>query len=188
MSRQHPALRPRRPRRIQETITAAIVLVIGGLAAAIGIDRLATGTPLTAVTRGLRWLSGLSWSGAVMLAESSVAAALGIVLLVCAIVPGKRKATAMTISGSAEPPPADSEAAIPHRALGQMIAARAENLNGIGRIRVQASERTVQIHASTPTRYVEQVRDDLRDNVGETLSSMGIPRRPKVKVQVTQST
>jgi hypothetical protein len=184
MSRRHPALRPRRPRRIPATITAAIVLVIGGLSAAIGIDRLGTGTPLTAATRGLNWLAGLSWSGPVMLAASSVAVVLGVVLVVCAIVPGKRKATGLPISVSADPAPADSEAAIPHRALGQLIAARAQSLNGIDRVRVDATEHRVRVRANTPTRYVQQVSDDLQHNVADTLSSMGIRRQPRIKVQV----
>jgi hypothetical protein len=165
---------------------AAVLLVIAGLSAVAGIDRLATGHPPTAAIRVLQSVSGLSWSDTAAVAASSVAVVLGIVLLVCGIVPGKRKAAALPVSGDAEPAPATAEAAIPHKALAHLVAVQAKTLNGIDRIHVKANAHTVRVQASTPTRYVHQVSDDLRHNVAETLTSMGIRRPPKVRVQVDQ--
>lgn len=187
MSRRPPPLRPRPARRTPATITAALLLAAGGLAAAAGIARLATGQPPRPAIRLLRSVSTLSWSDATMIIASGIAAALGIVLLVCAIVPGKRDAADLLVPQGGEPAPATVEAAIGHKTLTHMVAARAQTLNGIDRIRVHGNTRVLQVHATTPTRYVDQVRQDLADTVAQTLTSTGIQRPPKTRLHVRQT-
>lgn len=72
------------------------------------------------------------------------------------------------------------------RAVERLVAARARLVDGVDRVSVAARERVVRVHASTPTRYTSDVREQLRRNVEDTLTATEFRRLPRTRITVEQ--
>lgn len=179
----------RRPRRvIPATLLALAVLAACVLVAVCVIQDLAGQAPVIAFAAIGRRASALRLDGTVMTGAGGAAAGLGLLLLCCALLPGRAETLPLAAAGEhggREAPPATLPAAGVSRAgLRTAIAAALADVDGITRVRVRVGARRVTVRGRTELDGAETVRADARQQTEWQLGRAGLARQPAVRVVV----
>ena len=171
-----------RPRRTMPGVLVAAVLAAAGILGAIQAASAALGHPLWKVPH--RDFAGpvqstTHWSSTGPLAGAAVAAFIGLVLILIAVIPGRPRAIALA-SGD------DSVViGVPRRSLRRSLAWLAEEVPGIDSARVRAGRRSVTVRATTRLRDPAGLRDSVQAAVQDRLAALDPlwPLRVKVRLR-----
>jgi hypothetical protein len=173
---------PRIPRRRRVLPAVVVAVVLGGLGATVATDVVAVQTenrsliwPFLRIARDLRTAH---WSQTPVVVTAAVGAAVGLLLVLLAVVPGRRKIVAVE-SGSA-----DVVVGIPARSVRRALTSAARNVDGVGRAEVDYGRRRATVAVTSPLRDPGPLADDVRDALRARLRQFALQRPPEIRVRV----
>jgi len=172
-----------RPRRTVPGVLVAAVLAAAGILGVIWAASAALGHPLWKVPH--RDFAGplqstTHWSSTGTLAVAAVAAFIGLVLVLIAVIPGRPRAIALA-SGD------DSVVVgVPRRSLRRSLAWLAGDVPGIDSAKVRAGRRSVKVRATTRLRDTAGLRDSVQAAVEGRLAALDPLWPLRVKVRLRQ--
>lgn len=175
-----PADRAFRPRRaFPAAVTAAVLGTVAALIAAEVIAALTGGSAgLLPVTWAARFGRGTSWDAPIPLAVASAIMALGLLLLLLALLPGRPRAIGLRCDDP------DAVMGITPRGLRRHVARAAESVDGVSRARVRAGRRHVRVRASSPLHDIGGLDEQVRRTVTERIEELAPLRPPRLRVTV----
>jgi hypothetical protein len=187
----------RRPRRtLPAFLVALVLLALGALAATSAIQTLLGQTPVVSLDAVPSALSGVAWQSPIVLIVAGVAALVGLVLLLAAILPGPSHVLPLS-SGPATTGDADQwgpwsgggvEAAGWHRNdLAQRLRRRAQTVEGVTGATAKVRGRRAKVVAKTHRGSTDELRQAVESVLSTDLDSLGFARRPRLRVSVSST-
>ena len=181
-----------RPSRAVPSIIAGLLLLATGVALVwLAITRLVNGT-WPALLQGPRdWLAVLVWNDPAVRQIGIAAVVAGVILLLCAIIPGGFNA--LTIDDSASgpggeaPPVKERETVMTRRAVAHLAKARCLQVDGVGSAAATASTRRVHLTVETSLHEPGDLRARITDTVRAGLEEAGLSPVPQVTATVRAS-
>ncbi|MFG1810224.1 DUF6286 domain-containing protein [Streptomyces sp. NPDC049040] len=175
----HKARRFWSGRRVPAALCAAVLLGLSGLflydIASVRADR-----------KAMQWRISLAHQLATrhlddvwIILGASVAAALGLWLLVLALTPGERQVLPMARSGTA-----GVRAGLDRRAAELVLRDRAMEVSGVRWAKVDVGRRKIKARATSHFRELEEVRGDLTAALGEAVRQLGLARSPQLSIRL----
>lgn len=162
---------------------ALVILAIGVVLTWAGIHKLSTGQWWPQVSSAADSASSAAWDSPWGWAAAAVAAIVGIILLLCAFLPGGFNAAALEQQhegdGHSRGP---IEAVVNNRGLATLASAAAAQVDGVAGVKSTATPKNVAVRITTPLRSTEELQNQVRAVVEERLASAGLDRLPKVRV------
>lgn len=160
-------------------IVGAVIMVVAGVAAAEVISAL-VGSPLRILPfdRAADYAGSARWNDPAVQIASGVLAAIGLVLLALALIPGR---------GGYLPLQTDDPALVvglSKPGLRRALAAAARDVDGVRGARVVVGRRRVKVRAETHLRSAEGMREAVHTAVQERLAELAPVRTLKVRTQV----
>ncbi|MDD7939126.1 DUF6286 domain-containing protein [Actinomycetospora lutea] len=173
----------RRSRRtLPAALTALVLLAAGALVATSAIQVLLGRTPLLPVDTVTDVLGRTTWQAPAVLVAAGVAAALGLVLIVAGLWPGRTHVLPLL----ADPAVPELVAAGWHRHdLAARLRHRALGVEGVERATARVRRRSVRVAARTHRSSTPGLREAVATAVGTDLDTLGLARRPRLRVTVT---
>ncbi|MFD8493018.1 DUF6286 domain-containing protein [Amycolatopsis sp. NPDC059657] len=165
----------RRSRRsLPATLTALVLLALCALVAIVSIQLIVGERPWV----DYRVVTRVRWNELVPAIAGGVAAALGLVLLLAAVVPGRL--TVFPLRG--EESGIDSGAS--RRSYRSTLRATASGVDGVRSAKLKVGRRQVAAVVSTERTVVDGLADAVRSALDHRLEQIGPVERPTVKVRV----
>lgn len=170
----------RRPRRsLPATLLALVLLAAAVLVALSCIQLLRHQAPLIPFAALAAFGASLRWNAPITLLAGAVAAALGLLLLAAALLPGKP--TVLPLAGRDD----HTSAGVSRRSLGRDLTTTAAGVEGISfatiRVRRARIVATVRSDAADTSGVSEQVRSRL----DQRLTDIALDRRPRLRIRVS---
>lgn len=178
-----------RPSRAVPSIIAGILLLAAGVALVwLTINRLINGT-WPDLLRGPRaWLAVLVWSDPAVSQIGIGAIVAGVILLLCAIIPGGFNALTIDDSGSGAgggaPPVQEQETVMTRRAVAHLAKARCLQIDGVGSAAATATTRRVHLNVETSLHEPGDLRTRITEAVRARLEETGLSPVPQVTATV----
>lgn len=176
-------LRRRPSRTVPATIVAVVLLALGVLMALAAVARLIHGTWPRAVTGPAGAASGYTWGTATVIVAGSVAALLGLILVIAALKPGGYRTAELQIA-DADTTVGDTDYVISTRALARLAAAKADQVDGVDKVAASASGRRVHVRVTTTSEQATQIRERVLAAVTDALIATGVQPLPRVTTVV----
>ncbi|MFB0616280.1 DUF6286 domain-containing protein [Streptomyces sp. AGS-58] len=174
--------RPWSARRIPAALVASVILVAAA-AALIDVIAVRVGRPAAAWRRHLAdELATRSVDDVWMLAGASVAAALGVWLIVLALTPGLRHWLPL------RSPVPGVRASLDRDGAAELLRDAALRVPGVARARIRVRRHRVRARADVGFRDLRQVKDDLTAALGEERDRLALARPPRIVVRVRRRT
>ncbi len=178
-----------RPSRAVPALIAGILLLAAGIALVwLTITWLVNGTWPTLLQGPLDWLSTLAWNDPAVWQIGIAAIVAGVVLLLCAIIPGAFNALTIDDSGGGagdEAPPAqEQETVMTRRAVAHLAKARCLQIDGVGSAAATATTRRVHLSVKTSLHEPGDLRTRITDAVRARLEETGLSPVPQVTASV----
>ena len=178
-----------RPSRAVPALIAGTLLLAAGVALVwLSITRLVSGSWPTVLQGPLDWLAALAWNDPAVWQIGAAAVVAGVILLLCAIIPGQY--SALTIDDSAtgvgtEPPPVqEQETVMTRRAVAHLAKARCVQIDGVGSASATATTRRVHVNVTTFLHEPGDLRARITDAVRARLEETGLSPVPEVTATV----
>ncbi|MEJ2889531.1 DUF6286 domain-containing protein [Actinomycetospora aeridis] len=173
----------RRSRRtLPATLVALVLLAAGALVATSAVQVLLGRTPLLAVDAVTEALARTTWQAPAVLVAAGVAAALGLVLLVAALWPGRTHVLPLV----ADPALPEIVAGGWHRHdLAARLRRRALAVEGVEGATARVRRRRVRVTTRTHRAATGALREAVATAVRADLDTLGLARRPRLRVTVT---
>ncbi|MFI9450104.1 DUF6286 domain-containing protein [Amycolatopsis sp. NPDC052450] len=166
----------RRPRRgIPATLTASVLLAACVLVAVVAIQLLLGETPWIRYDTVAGTLNDLRWSDVVTAVIGGVAALLGLILVLAAVVPGRL--TVLPLRG-------DPDSGASHRSYRSTLRTAAATVDGVSSATVKLKPRKVSAKVSTGRATTEGLAEAVRGAIAQRLDQIDPALRPTVKVKV----
>ena len=175
----------RRPSRAVPAMIVGVLL----LAAAVALfwlssARIRDGT-WSSVLQGFRdWLTALTWNSSGVWAVGAAAIVAGLIMVLCAIVPGRFNALTMRNAGSADAAGNDRETVMTCRAVAHLARAHCARLDGVSSASATATDKRVHLRVRTPLRDPGDLRNRVIEEVRDRLKSTGLDPLPHVSATV----
>ncbi|MDT0301579.1 DUF6286 domain-containing protein [Streptomonospora wellingtoniae] len=168
-----------RPRRSWPAlIVGALVLGVAALAAVEVASALAGAPMRTSVTSAAgEYAATAQWSDPVVQTASAVAAAIGLVLIAVALLPGRGRFTALR---TADP---ELVVGLSRSGLKRTLASAAQEVGGVRAARVAVGRRRVRVRVRTDLREAPELRGEVAAAVGRRLAEL----EPVTPFKVTAS-
>lgn len=191
MSRNDPRstrLRHRPSRAIPALIMGLLLLAAGAVLVWLSINRLVNGSWPTALQGPRDWLAGLAWNDPAVWQIGAAAVVAGVILLLCAIIPGGY--SALTIDDSANgvgteaPPVQEQETVMTRRAVAHLAKARCMQIDGVGSASATATTRRVHVNVTTFLHEPGDLRTRITEAVRARLEEIGLSPVPEVTATV----
>ncbi|MBG0740451.1 hypothetical protein IV500_13775 [Paeniglutamicibacter antarcticus] len=176
----------RRPSRTVPALIVGILLLAAGVALVwLTIARLMNGT-WSMVLQGPRdWLTGLTWNSAGAWGVGVGAVVVGVILLLCAIVPGGFSALPVrSPDGSDQAPVQEQETVMTRRAVAQLARARCGQIDGVSSVTATATGKRVHLNVKTSLRESGDLRARVTDTISEHLETAGLDPVPRVSATI----
>jgi hypothetical protein len=178
-----------RPSRAVPSLIAGILLLATGVALVwLTITRLVNGT-WSALLQGPRdWVAALAWEDPAVRTIGIAAIAAGVILLLCAIIPGGYNS--LTINGSGTgagdeaPPVQEQETVMTRRAVARLAKARCLQIDGVGSAAATATTRRVHLSVKTSLHEPGDLRARVTEAVRARLEETGLSPVPQVTATV----
>jgi hypothetical protein len=180
----------RRPSRTIPALVVGILLLATGTASVwLAVSRLAQGTWSTLLQGPRDWLASLRWDSPSLWGIGAAAAAVGLVLLLCAIIPGGFTALSVRGPGDAAPgdggpPPLERETVMTRRAVAHLARAQCEQVDGVASASATATATRVHLRVRTSLRDTADLRGQVTDRVRRRLEETGLDPAPRVTATV----
>lgn len=177
------SLRRRPSRTVPATIVAVVLLALGGLTAIAAISRLVQGSWPTQVTGAASTVAALTWGSAAVITAGALLALIGLVLLIAGIKLGDFKTAPLAARGASDAV-GDTDFVISTRSLARLVAARADQVDGVDKVSASASGRRVHLKVTTTSEQTAEIRQQVNDGVTKRLSATGVQPVPRVSTTV----
>jgi hypothetical protein len=166
----------RRPRRsTPATLTAIVLLAACAFVAVIAIQMILGETPWVSYKSVADALHGAHWNDLIPAIAGGVAALLGLILLLTAILPGKR--TVLPLQGEL-----DSGAS--RRSYRSTLRTAASTVDGVSSAKLKLKGRKAVVKVSTDRTTTTGIADAVRGSIERRLDQITPTTRPAVKVKV----
>ena len=178
-----------RPSRAVPALIVGIVLLAAGVALVwLSLTRLVTGS-WPALLQGPRdWLAAMAWNDPAVWQLAIAAVVAGVILLLCAIVPGGFSALNIDVSGTGAgdgaPPVREQETVMTRRAVARLAKARCLQIDGVGSASATATTRRVHVRVTTSLHEPGDLRTRITDAVRVRLEVTGLSPVPQVTATV----
>lgn len=170
----------RRPRRTVPAVIVGLILLAAAVVVVISCIQLIVGNaPLIPFTAVGRFAADASLDDPAVLIGGAVLALVGVVLLVCALLPGTPQVLALAESND------HTDAGVARQSLARDLTAHARAADGITGARVAVGARTVTVNARTPLRDRSGLSERVRELVGARLDDINLARPARVRVSIT---
>lgn len=189
----NPSLR-RRPSRAVPAIIVSILLIALGVALTwVSIAKLVDGAWPTFLSGSRKFAADLTWQSNGGMIVAGIAVVVGIVLLLAAIIPGRRNAVFLTPVDAAQgdAAPATERAArteefiLTRKAIARLAAAEADRVDGVSSVSATATARRVSLDVTTPLRDTAALKDQVIREVTARLGAVHLSPAPTVLASVT---
>lgn len=169
----------RRPRRtVPATLVALVILAAAVLVVITCIQVIAGRAPLIPFATIAGFAEDTAWNDPVSLVVGAGLAGIGLVLLVCALLPGRSRVVPLTEDDE------NTQTAVTRRSLAHDLAEHVRRADGITSAGVTVGARAVRVTARTPLRDGSSIVDGVREQVETRLDDIAPDRRPRVSVAV----
>ncbi|HSO89977.1 MAG TPA: DUF6286 domain-containing protein [Arthrobacter sp.] len=180
-------LRHRPSRAVPALIVGFLLLAAGVALVWLSITRLVNGTWPTLLQGPRDWLLALAWNDPVVWQIGIAAVVAGVILLLCAIIPGGF--SALTIDGSGadagdQASVQQQETVMTRRAVAHLAKARCVQIDGVGSASATATTRRVHVNATTFLHEPGDLRTRITDTVRARLEETGLSPVPQVTATV----
>lgn len=176
----------RRPSRTVPALAVGILLLAAGTASAwLAIARLAQGTWSTLLQWPRDWLVAARWDSPSVWGIGAASAAVGLALLLCALIPGGF--TALTVrdaSPGGGPGVHERETVMSRRAVAHLARAECLQVDGVARASATVTGRSVHLKVRTSLRDTRDLRDRVAARVRDRLEGIGLDPVPRVSATV----
>lgn len=167
----------RRPRRTVPATIVGLVLLAVSLGVAISCIQLIAGSPPLIPFTSLGELGrNATWNDPAVLADGTVLAVVGLVLLACAVLPGTPQVLALA------PGNEHTAAGVARHSLARDLATRAGHADGITSARVTVRTRVVKVVAHTPLRDRSGLTERVREVLTERLDDINLAQPPRLRI------
>lgn len=178
-----------RPSRAIPALIAGIVLLAAGAALVwLSVTRLVTGSWPTVLQGPSDWLAALAWNDPAVGQIGIAAVIAGVILLLCAIIPGGFSALTIDDSGTGAgveaPPVQEQETVMTRRAVAHLAKARCVQIDGVGSASATATTRRVHVNVTTSLHEPGDLRQRITDAVRARLEEAGLSPVPQVTATV----
>ncbi|MET4093289.1 DUF6286 domain-containing protein [Arthrobacter sp. UYCu712] len=180
----------RRPSRTVPALIVGILLLAAGVALVwLTVARLVEGR-WSALLQGVRdWLTALAWSSPAVWGIGVAAAVVGLVLLLCAFIPGGF--TALTVRSAADVDAADGQAQVQERetvmtrrAVAHLAKVCCAQIDGVSSATATATNKRVHLNVKTSLRDTSDLHTRVTDGVRDRLNAIGLDPLPRVTTTV----
>lgn len=176
----------RRPRRvIPACLLALAVLALCTVTAISVLQERSHGTPLLPLHTLARQVRGLYLDDIGVVGAGIVAALLGLVLLGCALLPGRAETLALAAGDRPDPesgtPPV---AGVTRSGLRTALAATLADVDGVDAVQIQVRARRVTARVRTELTTTDTVRETVRQVAADRLSRTDLAQTPDLRVRV----
>lgn len=170
-----------RPGRTAPALIVGVVLLAAGVGSVrLAIARLVDGSWSAVLAGPVTWLSGLSWNAPVVAAIGTAAVVIGLVLVLCGIVPGGFSAVPLRPGAADDAPPVgERETVMTRRAVAHLARARASTIDGVRASSVSATGRRVHVSVTTSLRDAGDLRERVVGAVSARLHDAGLEPTPR---------
>ena len=178
-----------RPSRAVPALIAGTLLSAAGVALVwLSVTRLVSGSWPTVLQGPIDWLAGLAWNDPAVWQIGIAAVVAGVILLLCAIIPGRYSALTIGDSGTGAgewaPPVQDQETVMTRRAVAHLAKARCLQIDGVGSASATATTRRVHLNVATFLHEPGDLRQRITDAVRARLEETGLSPVPQVTATV----
>ncbi|AXJ10623.1 DUF6286 domain-containing protein [Arthrobacter sp. PM3] len=187
--RRSQRLRHRPSRAIPALIAGLLLLAVGAALVWLAISLLVNGTwpPLLQEPRDR--LAALAWNDPALRQIAIAAIAAGVILLLCAIIPGEFSAFTIddsdtTGAGDEVRPAQEEETVISRRAVARLAKARCLQIDGVDTAAATATTRHVRLSVKTYLHEPGDLRVTITDAVRARLQESGLSPVPQVTAKV----
>lgn len=198
-------IRRRPSRTVPALITGFLLLASAVFLAWLAITRLVDGTWSMILQGPRNWLTALSWDSPAMWGIAVAAIAIGLVLLLCALVPGafsvlmiRNAARTDTDTDTADINDSESPAApqdlvpgtyereivMTRRAVAHLARAQCLQVDGVSTASTLADNKRVHLKVRTSLRETQGLRTRVIDTVRERLTTIGLDPMPRITATV----
>lgn len=191
------SMRRRPSRSVPATIAAVLMLALGVALAWAAVVRLADGTWPVFVTEPLRWLQETTWDSSRGWTAAVVLGVLGLILLLCGIIPGEFRALPLRATRVDMPglPGAGDTGGVPsvrggetvvmsRRAVARLAASTCDHIDGVASASATASSRRVHLDVTTALRGTSDLQHWVVDGVRSRLAATGLDPVPEVTASI----
>ena len=181
-------LRHRPSRAIPALIVGLLLLATGAALVWLSITRLVNGSWPTVLQGPRDWLAGLAWNDPAVWQIGAAALVAGVILLLCAIIPGGYSALTIDESatgvGAEAPPVQEQETVMTRRAVAHLAKARCVQIDGVGSASATATTRRVHVNVTTFLHEPGDLRTRITEAVRARLEETGLSPVPEVTATV----
>lgn len=181
-------LRHRPSRAVPSLIAGILLLAVGVALVWLTISRLVNGTWPTLLQGPRDWLAALAWNDPALQQIGIAATVAGLILLLCAILPGEFNALTIDDSrsgaGGEAPPVPERETVMTRRAVARLAKARCLQIDGVGSAAATATTRRVHLTVKTSLHEPGDLRTRIIEAVRGRLEEAGVSPVPQVTATV----
>lgn len=179
----------RRPSRTVPALIVGILLLATGVALGwLTIARLVDGTWSTILQGPRDWLTGLAWNGPGVWGIGIAAVVVGLILLLCAIIPGGFNAltvrNASGDDGDGQAQRHERETVMTRRAVAHLAKAQCGQIDGVSSATATATNKRVHLKVKTSLRDTSDLRTRVTDGVRDRMNAIGLDPLPRVTTTV----
>lgn len=173
-----------RPSRAVPALVVSVLVLAGSVGLVwAALSRAIYGSWPTFVEPVRSWLLAAHWNDASVWALGVVLAIVGLLLIVCAAVPGSFSVLKLQDKndvGNSD----DDEFVITRRAIANLARSESEEVDGVATATASASSKRVHLTVATPLRSPGDLRQQVVDAVSSRLASSGVEPLPHVTASV----
>lgn len=170
----------RRSRRSVPATIVGLMLLVAAVAVAVScIQLIAGGPPLVPFSTLGELGHETTWNDPLVLGAGGLLSLVGLVLLVCGLLPGNPQVLALA------PGDDHTAAGISRRSLTGDLTSHARRVDGITDARVRVGARTVTVNTRTPLRDRSGLAERIRELVTARLDDINLARPARLRVTVT---
>lgn len=179
----------RHPRRVVPACLLALaVLALCTVTAVSVIQERSHRAPLVPLHTLARQVRGLHLDDIGVVSAGIVAVVLGLILLACALLPGRAETLALAAGAGpgpgSGPEPTLPVAGISRSGLRTALAATLADVDGVDAVQIRIRARRVTARVRTELTTTDSVRETVRAVADDRLSRTGLARTPNLRVRV----
>ncbi|MBG0738265.1 hypothetical protein IV500_02310 [Paeniglutamicibacter antarcticus] len=178
-----------RPSRAVPALIVGILLLAAGVVLVwLTIARLVNGIWPTVLQGPRDWLTSLVWNSPGVWGIGIAAVVVGVILLLCAIIPGGFNALTVNDAGSnpggKAAPAQEQETVMTRRAVARLAKAQCSQIDGVGSASATATTKRVHLSVQTPLHDTGDLRNRVTDSVRKSLKTAGLNPVPRVTATI----
>lgn len=181
-------LRHRPSRAVPALIVGILLLAAGTALTWLAIARLINGTWSTLLQGPRDWLTGLTWNDPGVWGIGTAALVVGLILLLCALIPGGFSALTVRNADADDPDGQplvhERETVMTRRAVAHLAKAQCLQVDGVSSASATSSTTRVHLNVKTSLRDTGDLRSRIMENVRDRFHSIGLDPVPRVTASV----